>query len=130
MVTELYPDGKNFVGEAKIMGTPMGEIVKNIIDEGGKLGVSSRGMGSLNQKNGANYVRDDFYLATAADIVADPSAPNAFVEGIMEGKEWVWNNGALVEAELVELRQKFDVKKRQRNAKIEALEFAKFLKKL
>ena len=130
MVTELYPDGKNFIGEAKIMETPMGKIVKNIIDEGGKLGVSSRGMGSLNQKNGANYVRDDFYLATAADIVADPSAPNAFVEGIMEGKEWVWNNGALVEAELVELRQKFDVKKRQRNAKIEALEFAKFLKKL
>ena len=130
MVTELYPDGKNFVGEAKIMETPMGKIVKNIIDEGGKLGVSSRGMGSLDQKNGANYVRDDFYLATAADIVADPSAPNAFVEGIMEGKEWVWNNGALVEAELVELRRKFDVKKRQRNAKIEALEFAKFLKRL
>ena len=130
MVTELYPDGKNFIGEAKIMETPMGKIVKNIMDEGGKLGVSSRGMGSLDQKNGANYVRDDFYLATAADIVADPSAPNAFVEGIMEGKEWVWNNGALVEAELVELRRKFDVKKRQRDAKVEALEFAKFLKKL
>ena len=130
MVTELYPDGKNFIGAAKIMETPMGKIVKNIMNEGGKLGVSSRGMGSLNQKNGANYVRDDFYLATAADIVADPSAPNAFVEGIMEGKEWVWNNGALVEAELVELRRKFDVKKRQRNAKVEALEFAKFLKKL
>ena len=130
MVTELYPDGKNFIGEAKIMETPMGKIVKNIMNEGGKLGVSSRGMGSLNQKNGANYVRDDFYLATAADIVADPSAPNAFVEGIMEGKEWVWNNGALVEAELVELRRKFDVKSRQRDAKVEALEFAKFLKKL
>jgi len=130
MVTELHPDGKNFIGEAKIMETPMGKIVKNIMDEGGKLGVSSRGMGSLDQKNGANYVRDDFYLATAADIVADPSAPNAFVEGIMEGKEWVWNNGALVEAELVELRRKFDVKKRKRDAKIEALEFAKFLKKL
>ena len=130
MVTELYPDGKNFVGEAKIMSTPMGEIVKNIMNEGGKLGVSSRGMGSLNQKNGANYVRDDFYLATAADIVADPSAPNAFVEGIMEGKEWVWNNGALIESELVELRRKFDVKKRKRDAKVEALEFAKFLKKL
>ena len=130
MVTELYPDGKNFIGEAKIMETPMGKIVKSLMDEGGKLGVSSRGMGSLDQKNGANYVRDDFYLATAADIVADPSAPNAFVEGIMEGKEWVWNNGALVEAELVELRRKFDVKKRQRDAKIEALEFAKFLKKL
>ena len=130
MVTELYPDGKNFIGEAKIMETPMGKIVKSLMDEGGKLGVSSRGMGSLDQKNGANYVRDDFYLATAADIVADPSAPNAFVEGIMEGKEWVWNNGALLEAELVELKRKFDVKKRQRDAKVEALEFAKFLKKL
>ena len=130
MVTELYPDGKNFIGEAKIMETPMGKIVKSLMDEGGKLGVSSRGMGSLDQKNGANYVRDDFYLATAADIVADPSAPNAFVEGIMEGKEWVWNNGALMEAELVELKRKFDVKKRQRDANMEALEFAKFLKKL
>ena len=130
MITSLIPDGKNFIGEAKIMETPMGKIVKNLMDEGAKLGVSSRGMGSLNQKNGASYVRDDFYLATAADIVADPSAPNAFVEGIMEGKEWVWNNGALIEAELVELRRKFDVKKRQRDAKFEALEFAKFLKKL
>ena len=130
MITSLTPDGKNFVGEAKIMSTPMGEIVKNLMNEGAKLGVSSRGMGSLDQKNGANYVRDDFYLATAADIVADPSAPNAFVEGIMEGKEWVWNNGALIEAELVEMRKKFDVKKRQRDAKVEALEFAKFLKRL
>ena len=130
MVTELYPDGKNFIGEAKIMETPMGKIVKSLMNEGGKLGVSSRGMGSLDQKNGANYVRDDFYLATAADIVADPSAPNAFVEGIMEGKEWVWNNGALIEAELIELRRKFDVKKRNRDSNVEALEFAKFLKKL
>ena len=92
------------------MSTPMGEIVKNLMDEGAKLGVSSRGMGSLEQKNGANHVRDDFYLATAADIVADPSAPNAFVEGIMEGKEWVWNNGALLEAELVEMKREFDAK--------------------
>ena len=130
MVTELYPDGKNFIGEAKIMETPMGKIVKSLMNEGGKLGVSSRGMGSLDQKNGANYVRDDFYLATAADIVADPSAPNAFVEGIMEGKEWVWNNGALIEAELVELKRKFDVKQRNRDSNVEALEFAKFLKKL
>jgi len=130
MVTSLTPDGKNFIGEAKVMETPMGKIVKSLMNEGGKLGVSSRGMGSLDQKNGANYVRDDFYLATAADIVADPSAPNAFVEGIMEGKEWVWNNGALIEAELVELKRKFDVKKRQRDANMEALEFAKFLKKL
>ena len=130
MITSLVPDGKDFIGEAKILETPMGKIVKNLMDEGAKLGVSSRGMGSLDQKRGANYVRDDFYLATAADIVADPSAPNAFVEGIMEGKEWVWNNGALIEAELVELRQKFDVKNRQRDAKVDALEFAKFLKKL
>jgi len=130
MITSLKPDGKNFIGEATIMGTPMGEIVKNLMDEGAKLGVSSRGMGSLDQKGGASYVRDDFYLATAADIVADPSAPNAFVEGIMEGKEWVWNNGALLEAELVGLKQKFDVKEKQRDARVEALEFAKFLKKL
>jgi len=130
MVTELHPDGKNFVGEAKIMETPMGKIVKNLIDEGAKLGVSSRGMGSLNQKNGASYVRDDFYLATAADIVADPSAPNAFVEGIMEGKEWVWDHGSLVEAHVAEMKKVFDVKKRQRDAKIGALAFANFLKKL
>ena len=130
MITSLKPDGKNFIGEAKIMSTPMGEIVKNLMDEGAKLGVSSRGMGSLVQKNGANYVRDDFYLATAADIVADPSAPNAFVEGIMEGKEWVWNHGALVEAHVAGLKKEFDVKQRQRKAKQEALEFAKFLKML
>mgnify|MGYP006403965833 FL=1 len=130
MITELHPDGKNFIGEAKIMDTPMGKIVKNLMDEGGKLGVSSRGMGSLDSKNGANYVRDDFYLATAADIVADPSAPNAFVEGIMEGKEWVWNNGALVEAHVANLKKKFDVKQRQKQANMEALEFAKFLKML
>ena len=130
MITSLTSEGKNFIGEAKIMATPMGEIVKNLMDEGAKLGVSSRGMGSLDQKGGASYVRDDFYLATAADIVADPSAPNAFVEGIMEGKEWVWNNGALIESELVGLKQKFDVKKHQRDAKMEALEFAKFLKRL
>ena len=130
MITELHPDGKNFIGEAKIMDTPMGKIVKNLMDEGAKLGVSSRGMGSLDSKNGANYVRDDFYLATAADIVADPSAPNAFVEGIMEGKEWIWNNGALVEAHVADLKKKFDVKQRQKQANMEALEFAKFLKML
>ena len=130
MITSLQPDGKNFIGEAKILSTPMGEIVKSLMDDGAKLGVSSRGMGSLDQKNGANVVRKDFYLATAADIVADPSAPNAFVEGIMEGKEWVWNNGALIESELVELKRKFDVKQRNRDAKMESLAFARFLKKL
>ena len=97
MINKLYPDGNNFIGEAKILDTPYGKIVKNLIDEGAKLGVSSRGMGTLVHKDGANHVKDDFYLATAADIVADPSAPNAFVEGIMEGKEWVWSNGILVE---------------------------------
>ena len=94
MITNLYPDGNNFIGEAKIMDTPYGKIVKNLIDEGAKLGVSSRGMGSLQRgRGGEAMVGKDFYLATAADIVADPSAPDAFVEGIMEGKEWVWENG-------------------------------------
>ena len=130
MITSLKPDGKNFIGEAKIMDTPMGKIVQNLMDEGAKLGVSSRGMGSLKQRGGANVVSDDFYLATAADIVADPSAPNAFVEGIMEGKEWVWNNGALVEAHVADLKKKFDVKKHQRQVNLEALEFARFLEKL
>ena len=130
MITALKPDGKNFIGEAKVLSTPMGEIVKNLMDEGAKLGVSSRGMGSLNQKNGANYVRNDFYLATAADIVADPSAPNAFVEGIMEGKDWVWNNGSLVEAELVRMKSRIERRTRSRHAKEDALEFAKFLKML
>ena len=111
------------------METPMGKIVKNLMDEGAKLGVSSRGMGSLDQKNGANYVRNDFYLATAADIVADPSAPNAFVEGIMEGKEWVWDNGIIRESEIAEMKKRIDVKERQRE-KVAALEFAKFLKNL
>lgn len=130
MITALYPDGKNFIGEAKILGTPMGNIVKNLMDEGAKLGVSSRGMGSLDQKNGANYVRNDFYLATAADIVADPSAPSAFVEGIMEGKEWVWDHGTLVEAELAQAKRRIETKVRKKQALEEALEFAKFLKML
>ena len=95
MITALYPDGKSFVGEAKILSTPNGQIVKNLINDGAKLGVSSRGLGSLEQRGGAQYVKDDFQLATAADIVADPSAPEAFVEGIMEGVEWVYESGIL-----------------------------------
>ena len=130
MITALYKDGKNFIGEAKIMDTPMGKIVKSLMDEGAKLGVSSRGLGSLEQKNGASYVKDDFYLATAADIVADPSAPNAFVEGIMEGKEWVWDNGIIKEAEIAEMKRNVEKAIRSREAKILSLEFAKFLKKL
>ena len=97
MIKELREDGNNIVGKAKIMDTPYGNIVKNLINEGAKLGVSSRGMGSLEEKGGANYVKDDFYLATAADIVADPSAPDAFVDGIMEGKDWVMDGGVIRE---------------------------------
>jgi hypothetical protein len=108
----------------------MGEIVKNLMDEGAKLGVSSRGMGSLDQKNGANYVRNDFYLATAADIVADPSAPNAFVEGIMEGKEWIWNNGLMKEADVAEIKENIENNSRTNNSKANSLAFAKFLQKL
>jgi len=130
LVTELYPDGKNIVGEARILETPMGKIVKTLMDDGCKLGVSSRGMGSLDERDGAKYVRSDFYLAAAADIVADPSAPSAFVQGIMEGKEWVWNHGSLIEAHVAEVKRSFDVKKRQRQANESALAFAKFLKKL
>ena len=110
MITDLYADGTNFIGEAKIMDTPYGKIVKNLIDEGAKLGVSSRGMGSLAPQRGAHVVKDDFYLATAADIVADPSAPNAFVEGIMEGKEWVWDNGAVKEMDIDAYKRELDRK--------------------
>ena len=94
----LKEDGNNFIGKAKILSTPMGNIAKSLIGEGVKLGVSSRGIGSLKQtREGVNIVGDDFMLATAADIVADPSAPDAFVEGIMEGKDWVWDGGILRE---------------------------------
>ena len=110
MITALTADGTNFIGEAKIMDTPYGKIVKNLIDEGAKLGVSSRGMGSLVPMRGAQVVKDDFYLATAADIVADPSAPNAFVEGIMEGKEWVWDNGAVKEMDIDAYKRELDKK--------------------
>ena len=95
-IISLKEDGNNFIGKAKILSTPMGNIAKSLIGEGVKLGVSSRGIGSLKQtREGVNIVGDDFMLATAADIVADPSAPDAFVEGIMEGKDWVWDGGTL-----------------------------------
>lgn len=130
MINKLYPDGDNFIGEAKILDTPYGKIVKNLIDEGAKLGVSSRGMGTLIHKNGANHVKDDFYLATAADIVADPSAPNAFVEGIMEGKEWVWNNGNLQEQDIDALKMQVESAKRAQRAEVNARVFQEFLKKI
>ena len=130
MITSLKADGNNFIGEAKILSTPMGEIVKSLMDDDAKLGVSSRGMGSLDQKNGANVVRKDFYLATAADIVADPSAPNAFVEGIMEGKEWIWNNGFIQESEVQQIKDNIEENHRTNNSAADSLEFARFLQKL
>jgi len=104
MITSLREDGNNYIGRAKVMDTPMGKIVKELISEGAQLGVSSRGLGSLKERNGINEVQDDFMLATAADIVADPSAPDAFVNGIMEGKEWVFVNGKWTEQDIEEAR--------------------------
>ncbi len=130
MIKSLTPDGKNFIGEAKIMDTPYGKIVKGLIDEGAQLGVSSRGMGSLVQKNGANYVGKDFYLATAADIVADPSAPDAFVEGIMESKEWVWDNGVLIEKDIDAWKSEIQKAKTHAIAEAKAKVFKSFLEKL
>ena len=130
MITKLYPDGNNFIGEAKIMNTPYGKIVKGLIDEGAQLGVSSRGMGSLVNRGQGNVVKDDFYLATAADIVADPSAPDAFVEGIMEGKEWVWESGVLVEKDIEAWRMEvYKAKKRELEEK-KLKVFESMLKKL
>ena len=130
MITDLHPDGQNFVGEAKIMDTPYGKIVKNLINEGAQLGVSSRGMGSLVRRSGVNEVGRDFYLATAADIVADPSAPDAFVEGIMEGKDWVWDNGIIKERDIEEWKQYINEAKRIRLAEAQAEVFKKFIEKL
>lgn len=104
-IIELKQNGNDFIGKAKILETPMGNIARNLIESGVQLGVSTRGMGSLKEVNGVQVVQDDFYLATAADIVADPSAPNAFVNGIMEGVEWVWDNG-IIKAEKLEAAKK------------------------
>jgi len=109
MIEELVKVDNNFVGRAKILDTPYGKIVKNLIDEGARLGVSSRGMGSLKPgKDGIQEVQNDFYLATAADIVADPSAPDAFVHGIMEGREWVWDNGILKEQQIQDYKDQIE----------------------
>jgi len=107
-ILSLKEDGNNFIGRAKLLDTPMGGIAKNLLDEGVKLGVSSRGMGSIRKEENCNVVMDDFMLATAADIVADPSAPDAFVDGIMEGKEWVWDNGVLKEAKVAQIKKEID----------------------
>jgi hypothetical protein len=131
MITDLSMDGSNVMGKAKIMDTPYGKIVKNLMDEGATLGVSSRGMGSLKAgAKGAQEVQGDFYLATAADIVADPSAPDAFVSGIMENKDWIWDNGIIKEVNIERYKQEI------RKAKVNDLQeskmnaFADFLSKL
>lgn len=106
LIKSLVKEGSNFIGKAKVLDTPYGNIVRNLMSEGAKLGVSSRGMGSLApNKEGINEVQDDFHLATAADVVADPSAPDAFVRGIMEGVEWVWDNGVLKAQKLEQYRE-------------------------
>jgi hypothetical protein len=130
MVKSLTPDGDNFIGEAKIMDTPYGKIVKGLIDEGAQLGVSSRGMGSIMNRNGVNYVKDDFYLATAADIVADPSAPDAFVEGIMESREWVWDNGVLKQVDIESWKKQIQEAKRAVLEEKKLNVFKSFLTKL
>jgi hypothetical protein len=130
MIVSLREDGTQWIGKAKILETPMGNIARQLIEGGAQLGVSSRGMGSLKNVNGVNVVQSDFYLATAADIVADPSAPGAFVQGIMEGKEWMLVNGVWTEFDHAAARR--DIKKANK-AEIEAVSlriFENFLKKL
>jgi len=107
-IVELYPEGKNFIGKAKLLETPMGKIAKNLLEEGVQLGVSSRGLGSLKKEGSLQVVADDFILSTAADIVADPSAPDAFVEGIMEGKEWALVDGKIKEAQIEAIKSSLD----------------------
>ena len=130
MIKELREEGNNWVGKAKIMDTPYGKIVKNLIDEGAKLGVSSRGMGSLKNIRGTNVVQDDFYLATAADIVADPSAPEAFVEGVMEGKEWIWENGIIKERVIEIYKNELTKAKRKNLEETKLILFKSFVSKL
>ena len=111
-IVDLHAEGHNFIGKAQILDTPMGNIAKSLLGEGVQLGVSSRGMGSIDKREDISVVRDDFFLTTAADIVADPSAPDAFVNGIMEGKEWVWDNGILKEAKVDKYRRYIDGSRR------------------
>ena len=129
MIKDLKLEGKNFVGKAKIMDTPYGKIVKSLIDEGASLGVSSRGMGSLKTtKDGSSEVQKDFMLATAADIVADPSAPDAFVRGVMEGKEWMFVDGKFVEQDIDAVKSSITKATRSQLEEAKLFAFAKFLK--
>ena len=129
MIKDLKLEGKNFVGKAKIMDTPYGKIVKSLIDEGASLGVSSRGMGSLKTtKDGSSEVQKDFMLATAADIVADPSAPDAFVRGVMEGKEWMFVDGKFVEQDIDAVKSTITKATKSQLEEAKLFAFAKFLK--
>ena len=130
MITSLKEDGNVWIGKAKILDTPMGLIAKSLIEGGAQLGVSSRGMGSLKNVNGVNIVQPDFYLATAADIVADPSAPGAFVQGIMEGKEWMLVNGVWTEQDQSQAIQQIRKASRQEIEKVSLHIFENFMKKL
>ena len=128
-ITDLHFEGSNVVGKASILKTPMGQIVEGLLEGGVKLGVSSRGMGSLVQKNGAMQVRDDFMLSTV-DIVQDPSAPEAFVNGVMEGVDWVWNNGVLCAQQVEEIETEIKEARNMRSADVEIKAFKNFLSKL
>ena len=130
MITSLREDGNTWIGKAKILDTPMGNIAKSLIEGGAQLGVSSRGMGSLKNVNGVNVVQPDFYLATAADIVADPSAPGAFVQGIMEGKEWMLVNGVWTEQDQSQAIQQIRKASRQEIEEVSLRIFENFMKKL
>ena len=130
MIVGLKEDGDNYIGRAKILDTPMGRIVKELIDEGASLGVSSRGLGSLKERNGINEVQSDFMLATAADIVADPSAPDAYVQGIMENKEWTFVNGIWQEKELEESKEMIRAASTKELEAVKLQVFENFLSKL
>ena len=130
LITSLKQEGHQWIGKAKILETPMGKIAKSLMEGGAQLGVSSRGMGSLKEVNGVNVVQDDYYLATAADIVADPSAPGAFVQGIMEGKEWVWDNGKVKEIDINEYHNQIKNAKQRQIEEVSLKIFENFLSKL
>jgi hypothetical protein len=130
MIKSLKEDGNNYVGKAKLMDTPMGRIAKSLIDEGARLGVSSRGLGSLKEEDGIQVVQDDFMLATAADIVADPSAPDAFVRGIMESKEWVFVDGKFVEKDIEAVKSAIQKTSSRKLAEQQVRAFTYFLSKL
>ncbi len=130
MITSLREDGNQWIGKAKILDTPMGKIARSLIESGAQLGVSSRGMGSLKSVNGVNIVQPDFYLATAADIVADPSAPGAFVQGIMEGKEWMLVDGKWTEIQLEESKSMIRKASKKQIEEVSLKIFENFIKKL